>query len=132
MRTGLLISRSTLLLLAALLAGCALPNPTKMEQLDDIPESMIPQLDAMPELRDDVGVAIDNVEGVSCRRRTLTLLKGTPASWEDAVRRAKYRALQKGANAIANLSCEQPKGGSLTTMCLESIRCTARAVRVDK
>ncbi len=116
---------------AALLGGCALPNPTKMEQLDDIPEAMIAQVDAMPEVGDENGVAIDNVEGVSCRRK-LSWFKAMPASWEDAVRRTKYRALQKGANAIANLSCGEPKGGSLTTMCLESIRCTARAVRVEK
>lgn len=102
-----------------------------MEQLDDIPEALIPQLDAMPVVGDETGVAMDNVEGVSCRRRTLSWLKGMPASWEDAVRRTKYRALQKGANAIANLECEQPKGGSLTTVCFESVRCTARAVRVD-
>lgn len=112
-----------------LLGGCALPNPMKMEQLDDIPAALIPQLDAMPVLQDDSVIAIDNVEGVSCRR---AYFKAMPASWEDAVRRAKYRALQKGGNAIANLSCEAPKGGSLTTMCFESIRCTARAVHVEK
>ena len=123
---------AALFLAAALLAGCALPNPTRMEQLDDIPEAMIPQLDAMPEIHDENVVAIDTVEGVSCRRRALSWFKGMPASWEDAVRRTKYRALQKGANAIANLSCEEPKGGSLTTMCMESIRCTARAVRVER
>ena len=103
-----------------------------MEQLDDIPEAMIPQLDAMPVISGENVVVIDDVEGVSCRRRTLSWFKGMPASWEDAVRRTKYRALQKGANAIAELSCEQPKGSSLTTMCIESIRCTARAVRVEK
>ena len=101
-----------------------------MEQLDDIPEAMIQQVDAMPETRDENArrQVIDDVVGVSCRRA----YRGMPASWEDAVRRTKYRALQKGANAIAELSCERPKGGSLTTMCFESIRCTARAVRVEK
>ncbi len=107
-----------------------MPNPLAMEHLDDIPEAMIAQVDAMPEVRDE-GAAqqvIDSVAGVSCRRA----YRGMPASWEDAIRRTKYRALQKGANAIADLSCERPKGGSLTTMCLESIRCTARAVRIEK
>lgn len=118
--------------MAALLGGCALPNPTKMEQVDEIPAAMIPRLDAMPVVQDETGVAIDDVEGVSCRRRTLSWFKAMPASWEDAVRRTKYRALQKGANAIASLACEEPKGSSFTTMCLESIRCTARAVRVEK
>jgi len=115
------------LLAAVLLGGCSLPNPTRMEHLDDIPAAMIPQLDAMPVL-DEGAVAIESVEGVSCRRA----YKGMPASWEDAVRRTKYRALQKGGNAIAKLSCEQPKAGSFTTMCFESIRCTAQAVRIEK
>ncbi|HEX2648997.1 MAG TPA: hypothetical protein VHN19_03560 [Burkholderiales bacterium] len=112
----------------ALLGGCALPNPTKMERLDDIPEAMVAQLDAMPVLQDDrvPRVSIEEVEGVSCRRAW----KGMPASWDDAVRRTKYRALQKGANAIADLSCERPQGRSFTTMCFESIRCTARAVKI--
>jgi uncharacterized protein YbjQ (UPF0145 family) len=117
-----------LVLAAALLGGCSLPNPMKMEHLDSIPAGIIAQLDAMPVLQDENAITIDSVEGVSCRRA----YKGMPASWEDAVRRAKYRALLKGANAIANLSCESPKGGSLTTMCFESVRCTARAVRVEK
>jgi len=104
----------------ALLGGCALPNPTKMERLDDIPEAMVAQLDAMPVLQDDrvPRVSIEEVEGVSCRRAW----KGMPASWDDAV--------QKGANAIADLSCERPQGRSFTTMCFESIRCTARAVKI--
>ena len=117
-----------LLLALVLLGGCALPNPTKMERLDDIPEAMVAQLDAMQVLQDDKipRLPLEEVEGVSCRRAW----KGMPASWEDAVRRTKYRALQKGANAIADLSCERPQGRSFTTMCFESIRCTARAVKV--
>jgi len=118
------------LLALALLGGCSLPNPTRMERLDDIPDELIAQLDAMPVLQDDgtPRQSIEDVEGVSCRRA----YKGMPASWEDAVRRTKYRALQKGADAIAELSCERPQGRSFTTMCFESIRCTARAVRAGK
>ena len=116
-----------LLVAVALLGGCSLPS-VKVEHLDDIPDAMIAQLDAMPVLQSDSTPrqVIEDVEGVSCRRA----YKGMPASWEDAVRRTKYRALQKGANAIADLSCERPQGRSLSTMCFESIRCTARAVRV--
>lgn len=115
------------LLALVLLGGCSLPNPAKMERLDDIPEAMIARLDAMPVLQDDgtPRQSIEQVEGVSCRRA----YKGMPASWEDAVRRTKYRALQKGANAIADLSCERPQGRSFTTLCFESIRCTAQAVK---
>jgi len=118
-----------LLCAAALVGGCSLPS-VKVEHLDDIPEAAIAQLDAMPVLQDDgtPRQPIGDVEGVSCRRA----YKGMPASWEDAVRRTKYRALEKGGDAIAELSCERPKGRSLSTMCLESIRCTARAVRIGK
>ena len=118
-----------LLLAVVLLGGCSLPS-VKVEHLDDIPQAMFAKLDAMPVLQDDTvrRETLDDVEGVSCRRA----YKGMPASWEDAVRRTKYRALEKGANAIADLSCDRPQGRSLSTMCFESIRCTARAVRVGK
>lgn len=87
-----------ILLAVALLGGCALPNPTRMERLDDIPEAMVAQLDAMPVLQDDrvPRVSIEEVEGVSCRRAW----KGMPASWNDAVRRTKYRALARQAGAL--------------------------------
>jgi hypothetical protein len=120
-----------LLATAVFVAGCAIPNPTKMEVLDDIPAAKIPEIDAVPEIL--IGKlatvrheALADVVGVSCRR----VYKGTPPSWEDAVRRAKFRAMQAGGNAITNLSCEAPQGRSLTTLCLESIRCTAQAVRL--
>ena len=125
-------ARGALLLAAvAFVAGCAIPNPTKMEVLDDIPAAKIPEIDAVPEIpvvklaamRHE---ALADVAGVSCRR----VYKGTPPSWEDAVRRTKFRAMQAGGNAITNLSCESPRGRSLTTLCLESIRCTAQAVRL--
>jgi hypothetical protein len=53
------------------------------------------------------------------------------------VRRTNFRALQTGANAIADLNCEQPKVGALLSRltgylmstCNETIRCTADAVR---
>ena len=118
------------LLLAPLLWRCsAIPNPTKAEKLDDIPPEAIARLDAMPELSGghaSVVETLGEVDGVSCRRE---FFKGMPPSWEDAVRRTKYRALQRGADAIANLDCGKPQGTSLTTMCYESIRCTATAVR---
>ena len=120
-----------LLAVAALVAGCALPNPTQMEFLDDLPEAKLPEIDSLPEiptaklgsLRHE---SLADVAGVSCRRTW----KGTPPSWEDALRRTKFRAMQAGGNAIANLNCELPKGRSLTTLCLESIRCTAKAIRL--
>jgi hypothetical protein len=120
-----------LLAAAALVAGCALPNPTKMEHLDDMPDAKIPEIDAVPEiLAGKLAAArhesLAEVTGVSCQRTW----KGTPPSWEDAVRRTKFRAMQAGGNAITGLNCDSPRGRSLTTLCFESIRCTARAIRL--
>ncbi|MGH8764828.1 MAG: DUF2877 domain-containing protein [Burkholderiales bacterium] len=127
--SGLDAAAGALLALALFISGCgSIPNPSKMEHLDDIPAEMVPRLDAMRELPADKPAAfetIGTVEGVSCKRA----YKGASASWEDATRRTKFRALQLGADAIANLSCGRPEGASLTAVCLESIRCTANAVR---
>ena len=126
------LSRAALLVTAAVLAaGCTLPNPTKLERLDDLPAAKLPEIDAVPEILAGKLAAVRyeplaEVVGVSCRREW----KGTPPSWDDAVRRTKFRAMQAGGNAISNLACESPRGGSFTTLCLESIRCTARAIRL--
>ena len=119
-----------------LLPGCSIPR-LHIEHLDDIPGDRIAQIDALPEtaaeaLPTKVYADLGIVEGVSCQRSSKEA-----ATWEDAVRRTKFRAMQKGANSIANLSCEQPKGGSFISRltaavnaeCIESIRCTASAVR---
>ena len=103
-----------------------------MVHLDEIPQAKLAEIDALPEIRPENAKSVSyrklgDVEGVSCKRSSKEL-----ASWEDAVRRAKYRALQKGANAIADLKCEEPESHPLTTLCYESIRCTASAVQVGK
>ena len=125
--------RVTSVAIAALLSGCAIPNPTAMEHLDDIPFAKFSEIDAIPEIPTNTlsttpHATLADVVGVSCRRS----FGGQAASWEDAVRRTKYRAMQKGANAIANLSCGPPEGRSLTTLCFESIRCTASAIQIQK
>ena len=117
-----------LIAVSAFLPGCPATMP-KMEHLDEIPAEVVPRLDAMPELPAEKSATfevIGTVEGVSCNR---ALRKGMPASWEDAVRRTKYRALQLGAEAVANLDCGRPEQNSLATLCREAIRCTASAVR---
>lgn len=115
---------------AALFSGCSIPNPTQMEFLDDLPAEKFREIDALPEAAPGArAAALGDVEGVSCKR---SYRGAAAATWEDAVRRTKYRAMQKGGNAIANLSCEAPKGRSLSTLCLESIRCSATALRIEK
>ena len=127
--------RATLVAAAALLSGCAMPTmPTiAIEHLDDIPAAEISAIDAIPEIPAGTLSKMPHetfvdVAGVSCRRSYW----GSAPSWEDAVRRTKYRAMQQGANAIANLSCDLPEGNSLSAMCLESICCTASAIRIVK
>ena len=125
--------RAALLAVTALAAGCSLPNPTAMEHLDDIPPAEFPAIDAIPDLAADSlrtvpHTSLAEISGVSCRRT----YGGASPSWEDAVRRTKYRAMQNGANAITNLTCGFPEGKSLTTLCLESIRCTASGIRIEK
>jgi hypothetical protein len=122
--------RAALAVAALVLQGCSIPNPTRMEFLDDLPEDKFSEIDALPEVPAGPKVAVlGEVEGVSCKR---SYRGAAAATWEDAVRRTKYRAIQKGGNAISNLSCGLPKGSSFTTLCLESIRCTASAVRNEK
>lgn len=116
-------------LILASLPGCAAPKPWERVQLDEIPRDRITEIDALPEVNADElptkrYADLGPVEGISCKRGSKE-----SASWEDAIRRTKFRVLQKGGNAIANLDCEAPRGMSLTTMCYESIRCTASAVR---
>jgi len=119
--------------LVILVAGCSAPKPWERVRLDDIPADKVAEIDALPEIRGDTGARtrpyadLGPVEGVSCKRSRKEL-----ASWEDAIRRTKYRAMQKGGNAITNLYCEEPKGKSLSTLCYESVRCTANAVQVSQ
>jgi hypothetical protein len=118
--------------LIIVLGACSIPKPWERVELDDIPAGKFAEIDALPEIRADTGTRIPPyaslgpVEGVSCKRS-----KKEVASWEDAIRRTKYRAMQKGGNAITNLHCEEPKGKSLTTLCYESVRCTANAVQLS-
>jgi len=117
------------LLIVALLAGCATLKAE--ENLDILPAAQIAALDAMPELGDKElarpHATLGKVEGVSCKRP----YSGSTPSWEATVRRTKYEAMKKGANAIANLACSLPEGRSITHLCLESIRCTAEAILLN-
>ena len=122
----------TALALCAALVGCALPK-IGVEHLDEIPPAKIAEIDAVPEIAPNALNTVSyefvtDVVGISCRRASREM----PPSWEDAVRRTKYRAMQASANAVTNLSCDLPKKRTLDTMCLEAIRCMARAIRLTK
>ncbi len=122
---------STQLLAIALLSGCATPG--SVENPDDIPAAKLSAIDAMPEVGDKELAtqpyeALGKVEGVSCRRS----YRGAAPSWEETVRRTKYEAMKKGANAISDLACGLPEGRSYFKLCFDSIRCTADAIRLGR
>ena len=117
------------MLVVAFLTGCAVAGNT--ETPDELPAAKRAEIDAMPELGDadfpgKPRETLGKVEGVSCKRSYW----GASPSWEETVRRTKYEAMKKGANAIANLACDLPTGRSYLKLCLDSIRCTADAVRL--
>jgi len=117
-----------------LVQGCS--SIPRLVELDEIPSAKIAEIDALPEVARTPAMAYQElgmVEGISCRQRSST----EPASWQDALRRAKFRAMQKGANAFTDLECEPPKPGPflsritgyVMSTCNETIRCTVSAVR---
>jgi hypothetical protein len=121
------IALGTQLLVIALLAGCATPG--SLEDLEEIPAAKLAAINAMPEVGDkELAMqpyeTLGRVESVSCRRS----YRGPAPSWEETVRRTKYEAMKKGANAIANLACGPAEGPSLTKLCFDSIRCAADAI----
>ncbi|MGH8705068.1 MAG: Rcs stress response system protein RcsF [Burkholderiales bacterium] len=69
---------------------------------------------------------VGEVTGNSCRN----LLWDPSPSREDAVNQMRYWALERGANGLAEVHCEEPGGFSLATNCWESLTCKAKALRV--
>jgi hypothetical protein len=124
----------SLVALLLLLQGCS--SIPRIVELDEIPAARVAEIDALPEVAREAASSyqdLGQVEGISCRPRS----SKEPASWEDAVRRAKFRALEKGANAFTDLECGPPIAGPflsritgyVMSTCNETIRCTASAVR---
>ena len=126
--------KAIMMLLLLLLQGCSsIPG---IVELDEIPAGKGADIDALPEVAREAANGykdLGSMEGISCRRRS----SKEPASWEDALRRAKFRAMQKGANAFTDLECGPPVAGPwlsritgyVMSTCTETIRCTASALR---
>jgi len=70
---------------------------------------------------------INIVEGISCKNKVWD----PAATKSDAVFQAKYWAKEMGADGIANLQCEFPRGTTTTYNCWESITCTAEAIKLE-
>ena len=67
------------------------------------------------------------VEGISCKNKVWD----HAATKTDAIFQTRYWAQQMGANGIANLQCEVPRGTTTTYNCWESITCTAEAIKFE-
>lgn len=66
------------------------------------------------------------VEGISCKNKTWD----PAATRSDAIFQARYWAKQMGADGIANLQCDHPRGTTTTYNCWESITCSAEAIKL--
>jgi RcsF protein len=69
---------------------------------------------------------VGEVTGNSCRN----LAWDPPATREDAIDQMRYWALERGANALAEIRCDEPRGVSLATNCWQSVTCYSKALRV--
>ena len=70
---------------------------------------------------------INIVEGISCKNKVWD----HAATKSDAIFQARYWAQQMGANGVANLQCDHPRGTTTTYNCWESITCTAEAIKIE-
>jgi hypothetical protein len=117
-------------LITTLLTGCGAMVP--VVKIDDI----------SPEQRRSVNeVAIYNqtqlfgrkfkviniVEGISCKNKVWD----HAATKSDAIFQARYWAQQMGADGVANLQCDHPRGTTTTYNCWESVTCTAEAIKFE-
>lgn len=117
-------------LLAALVSGCGAMVP--VVKMEDIP---VEQRRAVNEIAiynqtQLIGrkfKVINIVEGISCKNK----LWDHAATKSDAIFQARYWAQQMGADGIANLQCDNPRGTTTTYNCWESVTCTAEAIKFE-
>jgi uncharacterized protein YbjQ (UPF0145 family) len=67
------------------------------------------------------------VEGISCKNKVWD----HAATKSDAINQAKYWAKQAGADGVANVQCDNPRGTTTSYNCWESITCTAEAIKLQ-
>lgn len=70
---------------------------------------------------------VNIVEGISCKNK----MWDHAATKSDAIFQARYWAQQAGADGVANLQCDAPRGTTTTYNCWESVTCTAEAIKFD-
>ena len=125
LRKGVLIS-----VLAAIVSGCGAMVP--VVKMEDIP---VEQRRAVNEITiynqaQLIGrkfKVLNIVEGISCKNKVWD----HAATKSDAIFQARYWAQQMGADGIANLQCDSPRGTTTSYNCWESVTCTAEAIKFE-
>lgn len=118
-------------LLAVLSTACVGPL-VAVKNLDELPshakeEALSTTIYNESQLQGLTYGVINVVEGVSCKNKWWD----PAATRTAAINQAKYWAYELGADGLANIQCDQPRGTTLTYNCWESIMCTAQAIKID-
>jgi hypothetical protein len=111
-----------------LLYGCGSMVPTvKMEEVPVEQRRAVNDVEIMnaSQLAGRKFKVLNVVEGISCKNKVWD----AAATKTDAIFQARYWAKQQGADAVANLQCDVPRGTTATYNCWESITCTAEAIK---
>jgi uncharacterized protein YbjQ (UPF0145 family) len=121
--------QTQLLIVALLLSGCGAMVPVvKQEELTAQQKREVNEV-AIFNSSQLVGkdfTVLKIVEGISCKNKTWD----PAATRSDAIFQARYWAKQMGADGIANLQCDHPRGTTTSYNCWESITCSAEAIKL--
>lgn len=113
-----------------LLAGCGAMVPVvKMENIPPEQRRVVNEV-AIYNQTQLIGrkfKVMNIVEGISCKNK----IWDHAATKSDAIFQARYWAQQMGADGIANLQCDHPRGTTTTYNCWESVTCTAEAIKFE-
>lgn len=117
-------------ILAALVSGCGAMVP--VVKMEDIPAEQRRAVNEVAiynqmQLIGKKFKVINIVEGISCKNKVWD----HAATKSDAILQARYWAQQMGADGIANLQCDHPRGTTTTYNCWESVTCTAEAIKFE-
>ena len=119
-----------ILILAALASGCGAMVPVvKMEDISVEQRRAVNEVTIynQAQLIGRKFKVINIVEGISCKNKVWD----HAATKSDAILQARYWAQQMGADGIANLQCDHPRGTTTSYNCWESITCTAEAIKLE-
>jgi hypothetical protein len=121
--------QTSLLMVTLFLAGCGAMVPVvKQEELTTQQKREVNEVTIFnsSQLVGKDFTVLNIVEGISCKNKTWD----PAATRSDAIFQARYWAKQRGADGIANLQCDHPRGTTTSYNCWESITCSAEAIKL--